>query len=491
MRKLLKPLSFIPAIFLMCLIFNFSSQSGDVSGQLSFKVSCKIVEAGDYIFDANLEQWQVEEWANKINFITRKLAHMTEYFALAVAVSFPLYVYGLHGIWLMLVAGIICVGFALGDEYHQSFVGGRSPSLRDVGIDSIGVFFGIVVVRMVGWTGRMTIFKPRKKKQKVKRITKVKHKNHKFKNYTTSAPEYHYKEEHAYYNNIPKSASKSKSFRNTLKKGRSSSNPFGQHYNGYEGQAPYNQNPGYQNVNPQQSYYGNHPQNFGGQSYGNGPQQNFGGQPYGNGPQQNFEGHPYGNGPQQNFEGQPYGNGPQQNFEGQPYGNGPQQNFEGQPYGNEPQQNFAGQNYGSGQQQNYKGQNYGNGRQQDFGGQNYGSGYQQDFGRQHYSGAQQQDFNRQNYGSGQQPDFNEQHFGGSQQNFNDYSSDKDYANYRSPDQFEDQTQYYDRHQQYESADDNGPDEEYSTANKHSKRLAEDDDDDVDLVSKIRSLFNRK
>ena len=414
MRKLLKPLSFIPAIFLMCLIFNFSSQSGDVSGQLSFKVSCKIVEAGDYIFDANLEQWQVEEWANKINFITRKLAHMTEYFALAVAVSFPLYVYGLHGIWLMLVAGIICVGFALGDEYHQSFVGGRSPSLRDVGIDSIGVFFGIVVVRMVGWTGRMTIFKPRKKKQKVKRITKVKHKNHKFKNYTTSAPEYHYKEEHAYYNNIPKSASKSKSFRNTLKKGRSSSNPYGQHYNGYEGQAPYNQNPGYQNVNPQQSYYGNHPQNFG---------------------------------------GQPYGNGPQQNFGGHPYGNGPQQNFEGQPYGNEPQQNFAGQNYGSGQQQNYKGQNYGNGRQQDFGGQNY-------------NGAQQQDFGGQNYGSG-------------------------YANYRSPDQFEDQTQYYDRHQQYESADDNGPDEEYSTANKHSKRLAEDDDDDVDLVSKIRSLFNRK
>lgn len=491
MRKLLKPLSFIPAILLMCLIFNFSSQSGDVSGQLSFKVSCKIVEAGDYIFDANLEQWQVEEWANKINFITRKLAHMTEYFALAVAVSFPLYVYGLHGIWLMLVAGIICVGFALGDEYHQSFVGGRSPSLRDVGIDSIGVFFGIVVVRMVGWTGRMTIFKPRKKKQKVKRITKVKHKNHKFKNYTTSAPEYHYKEEHAYYNNVPKSTSKSKSFRNTQKKRQNRSNSYGQQYNGYDGQAPYNQDPGYQNMNPQQSYYGNNPQNYGGQPYGNRPQQNFGGPGYGNGQQQNFNGQNFGNRQQQDFGGQNFGSGQQQNFNGQNFGNGQQQDFGGQNFGNGQQQDFGGQNFGNGQQQEFNRQNFGGGQQQNYSGQNFGGRQQPDFDDQNFGSGQQQDFGGQNYSSGQQ-DFGRQNFNnGQQQNSNSYRSDQDYANYRSPDDFEDQTQYYDRHQQYEAADSSDPDDEYRTGNKYSKRLDEDEDDDVDIVSKIRSLFNRK
>lgn len=164
MRTFLKPLSFIPALLLMYMIFSFSGQSGDVSSQLSFQVSRKIVEAGDYIFDANLEEWQIDEWAGKIHFITRKLAHMTEYFALAVAVSFPLYVYGMHGILLMLTAGIICVGFACGDEYHQSFVSGRSPSMKDVAIDSIGIFFGIIVVRIIGWTGRKTIFRPKVKK---------------------------------------------------------------------------------------------------------------------------------------------------------------------------------------------------------------------------------------------------------------------------------------------------------------------------------------
>ena len=52
----------------------------------------------------------------------------------------------------MLVAGLICVGFAAGDEYHQSFVAGRGPSKKDVMIDSIGAFFGILFVRIICWT---------------------------------------------------------------------------------------------------------------------------------------------------------------------------------------------------------------------------------------------------------------------------------------------------------------------------------------------------
>ena len=130
LRTILKPLSFVPALIMMYIIFSFSAQDGDMSGQLSYQASVKIIETADYVFNANLSYDQIDEWANKIDFITRKLAHMTEYFALAIAVSFPLYVYGMHGILLMLFAGLICVGFACGDEYHQSFVAGRSPSMR-------------------------------------------------------------------------------------------------------------------------------------------------------------------------------------------------------------------------------------------------------------------------------------------------------------------------------------------------------------------------
>lgn len=175
-RTLLKPLSFIPAILLMMMIYHFSAQPADVSSQLSYKVSYKIVETADYVFETNLDYWQMDSWAQRIHGVTRKLAHMTEYFALAIAVSFPLYVYGVHGILLMLLAGMICVGFAAGDEYHQSFISGRSPSVRDVGIDSFGIFWGIILVRIIGWTGRKTIFRPRKKKVKTKKVKKYNNK---------------------------------------------------------------------------------------------------------------------------------------------------------------------------------------------------------------------------------------------------------------------------------------------------------------------------
>ena len=157
---LLKPLSFIPALLLMYMIFSFSDQDAQLSSSISYKASYMIVRSVDYIFDTGLEEYQISDYAYRINGITRKLAHMTEYFLLAVAVSFPLYVYGLRGILLVLVVGTVCVGFACSDEYHQSFVAGRAASKKDVAIDSFGILIGILLVRIIGWTGRHTIFRP-------------------------------------------------------------------------------------------------------------------------------------------------------------------------------------------------------------------------------------------------------------------------------------------------------------------------------------------
>lgn len=151
MKNFLKIFSFLPALAMMYLIFNMSAQDGVSSASLSIKVAEKAVVIYDKVFDANLSDEQLAHYAQVIHTPIRKLGHMTEYFLLAVTVSFPLYVYGMRGIWLMFFAGVICVGFACGDEYHQSFVAGRGPSKRDVLIDSIGVFFGIMVVRIVCW----------------------------------------------------------------------------------------------------------------------------------------------------------------------------------------------------------------------------------------------------------------------------------------------------------------------------------------------------
>ena len=255
-KTLLKPLSFLPALMLMYMIYSFSAQPGEVSSALSYKVSYKIVQTADYIFDGGHEEWQLSQWADKINFITRKLAHMTEYFALAVAVSFPLYVYGLHGFLLMLVAGIICVGFSCGDEYHQSFVAGRSPAVKDVCIDSFGVFWGIILVRIIGWTGRKTIFRPRKKKKKA------------------AAYEYEYEQEPAWEEAPAKP--KKKLF------GRKKKNSREEYYEPQEGYGPRGgygpgpQQPVYQNPQTRRApYHYNGPQNQYDPRYAKNPQNGY------------------------------------------------------------------------------------------------------------------------------------------------------------------------------------------------------------------------
>ena len=55
---ILKPFSFLPALAIMYLIFTFSSQTGEVSGALSYKVSYKVVqiaEAADQVIDLGIE----------------------------------------------------------------------------------------------------------------------------------------------------------------------------------------------------------------------------------------------------------------------------------------------------------------------------------------------------------------------------------------------------------------------------------------------------
>lgn len=165
LRIVLKPLSFVPAILVMAMIFHFSSQGGTDSGALSYKVSVAAVKVVDKVMDKEWSEEQIADYAERYHFRVRKLAHFTEYFILAVSVAFPLYVYGMRGVWLVIFAGAFCVGFACLDEYHQSFVAGRTPSKRDVLIDSCGVFLGILVTRIIGFIGRKTIFAPLAKKR--------------------------------------------------------------------------------------------------------------------------------------------------------------------------------------------------------------------------------------------------------------------------------------------------------------------------------------
>ncbi|MGN1315003.1 MAG: VanZ family protein [Lachnospiraceae bacterium] len=160
LRYLLKPLSFLPALMMMYVIYSLSAQTGEVSGTLSYETSKTLVLAYNRILSRGYSNDILNLLIVQIHPLIRKLAHVGVYFGLAVTISFPLYVYRIRGFFLFITGGVFCVLFAFFDEYHQSFVAGRGPSLRDVGIDSIGILLGLIAAELICFIGRKTLFKP-------------------------------------------------------------------------------------------------------------------------------------------------------------------------------------------------------------------------------------------------------------------------------------------------------------------------------------------
>lgn len=87
-----------------------------------------------------------EEYFGLMNVPIRKFGHIVEYMVLYLLVKWALdgikpSASKLNTIYTLTVA----ILYAASDEWHQSFVPGRSASVRDVVIDSIGATSGVLV----------------------------------------------------------------------------------------------------------------------------------------------------------------------------------------------------------------------------------------------------------------------------------------------------------------------------------------------------------
>lgn len=147
-----KILSFFPALLLLLLIFGFSSQTGEDSGSLSFQISLYLVRLFSPFLPAASTNEILMERADAIHFFVRKAAHMTEYFLLTLSLHLPMLVCFKNKLSLqkrLLIGFFAAVFFAAADEFHQSFVAGRSGNLMDVGIDSIGVLAATLLIYFI------------------------------------------------------------------------------------------------------------------------------------------------------------------------------------------------------------------------------------------------------------------------------------------------------------------------------------------------------
>jgi len=80
--------------------------------------------------------------------IMRKCAHVTEYAILALLLWRALRSAPALRTKMSIVFGAVllaCVVFAVSDEFHQSFVKSRTPTVRDVLLDGAGALFGLLI----------------------------------------------------------------------------------------------------------------------------------------------------------------------------------------------------------------------------------------------------------------------------------------------------------------------------------------------------------
>lgn len=131
-------------ILWMTIIFWFSNQPVHQSDELSRGITRVIVEVIEKV--ATDDDFDISSF----NHIVRKNAHFLIYLILGVLVSSALKSSGVIGIRNVLISILICILYAMSDEYHQLFVPGRGGQIKDVMIDSAGAIVG-VSVRRISW----------------------------------------------------------------------------------------------------------------------------------------------------------------------------------------------------------------------------------------------------------------------------------------------------------------------------------------------------
>ena len=153
MKHIRNFLLWIPAALWYRVVWGFSTQTAAVSGDLSDRLLWLLLERVSPSFagaDTAVRSAAVE----LLSFFERKAAHMFLYFVLALLLWLALS--GLAGRITSRAAGTALLSALLAglDEYHQTFVPGRSGQLRDIVIDLTGAAAALLLLAVLLWVGR-------------------------------------------------------------------------------------------------------------------------------------------------------------------------------------------------------------------------------------------------------------------------------------------------------------------------------------------------
>ncbi|SDN18420.1 VanZ like family protein [Paenibacillus sp. yr247] len=103
----------------------------------------------EFSYDHQKISWQ--DPIGVIEFFIRKAGHVSEFAILALLWSLALLEKSVKVVIALLTSSIISVLYAATDEWHQTFIVGRTGHGIDVVVDTIGVLLAVLLVLMVLW----------------------------------------------------------------------------------------------------------------------------------------------------------------------------------------------------------------------------------------------------------------------------------------------------------------------------------------------------
>ena len=136
----------LPAALWVCFIFIMSTAI------FSAQNTSSVIEPILRFLFPSFSHREIEHY----HYIIRKLAHLTEYF-ISGMLLYRAFRSGSseHHAWRWVFYSlIVLVILASFDEYHQSFVAGRTSSMVDVGIDTVGGVAALAISTLKRWFQR-------------------------------------------------------------------------------------------------------------------------------------------------------------------------------------------------------------------------------------------------------------------------------------------------------------------------------------------------
>ena len=142
---LIKKCIYIVLIIVVILsIYLFSSMNWKDTNSVSKGIIYKGIEI---VEGFTHKEYNKKSIVNKLNYPIRKCAHFTLFLLLGVCIYLLLNAFNINNRFILSI--ILCIVFAILDETHQMFSLGRSSSILDILIDSMGSIVGIMIINYI------------------------------------------------------------------------------------------------------------------------------------------------------------------------------------------------------------------------------------------------------------------------------------------------------------------------------------------------------